>query len=232
MHVALFPQNGEQIFCVCYYGWLIRWCTPAASRPQMWHPGRLKDAAQHQNKWITGEAVRKAAPCLAVQKVWRGQDSPFVDVPFDDLAGCWHSFIRVWHFDRRELELVKVWCCCQQWLQISHRDGRREGGRRNDTDGARWAWVAMGTHKTPNFSPHLLCLFYFTASLHFIPPVPSDSFIPLIVLQSSQWICIEVPFWVKHFASQRPHNASKTLTGGGLFSWKENWLMIRTSWEL
>lgn len=210
-HVALFPQNSEQIFCVCYYGWLIRWCTPAASRPQMWHPEGPKDAAQHQNKWISGEAVYKTAPYLAVQKVWRGQDSPLVDVPFDNLARCWHSFIRVWHFDRRELELVTVWCCCcQQWLQISHRDGGREEERH------RWK-LAMETHKTPNFSPHLLCLFYFTASLPFIPPVLSDSFIPLFVLQSSQWICIEVPFWVKHFASQRPHNPSKTLTGGGLF---------------
>lgn len=115
---------------------------------------------------------------------------------------------------------------------VTEMDGGREEGRRNHTDGARWAWVAMEAPKTPNFSPHLLCLFYFTAPLHFIPPVLSDSFIPLFVLQSSQWICIEVPFWVKHFASQRPHNASKTLTGGGLFSWKENWLMIRMSWEL
>lgn len=68
LHVALFPQNGEQIFCVCYYGWWIRWCTPAASRPQMWHPEGLKDAAQPQNKWITGEAVYKTAPYLAVKR--------------------------------------------------------------------------------------------------------------------------------------------------------------------
>lgn len=29
-----------------------------------------------------------------------------MNVLFDNLAQGWHSFIRVWHFDRRELELV------------------------------------------------------------------------------------------------------------------------------
>lgn len=53
------------------------------------------------------------------------QNSPFVNVPFDNLARGWHGFVTVWHFDRLELalvqsvRLVEVYCCCQLWLQIT-----------------------------------------------------------------------------------------------------------------
>ena len=73
-------------------------------------------------------------------------DSPFVNVLFDDLARRWHSFVRVWHFDRGAGVFVEV--CFLQGLQVKYgyrlvremegktveegereREGGREGGK-------------------------------------------------------------------------------------------------------
>lgn len=87
---------------------------------------------------MTERAQKVVYKSLSLKKSSLLEDSPFIDVLFDDLARRWHSFVGVWHFDRGELGSVEVCCCTsssQVCLQISYRDGGgREGGGMTLTD--------------------------------------------------------------------------------------------------